>query len=601
MSPLNMKVTPLANGLAAVQVRDDDGRVVYLDTGDIQAQERRLAIAKDISRSTGHAEPDIADKLLQIAATAKETPTAQPWPVPLLFGEDHGPPFPKDTLPGPLSAYAEAVADAYQVPLDLPACLILGAAATCGAGKCTVRIREDWREPLNEYYVIALPSGERKSPVFREIVAPIEAWEVALARQARSTIAEEEARRDILEGRLRNAKSEAARHPVSEDTSQALSLAKELAEFRSPVSPLLLADDATPEAVAGLLADHDGRMAIWSTEGGIFEIVAGRYSDGVANTDVFLKSYSGDPVRVDRRGRPAEHIPHPALTLVLTPQPAVIADLARRKEFRGRGFLARVSFALPLSLVGYRSSTPPSIPSESRKRWERCVAGLLGLSGPSEGGEHAIQLSAEASRRFQAFREDVEKRLRPGAELFDIQDWGNKLPGKVARTAGHLHLLEQAQALQPSTRPWEVPLPEAAMEAAIRIGEYLAAHALVAFSRMGADTAVEDAKHVWAWMERKEAETFAKQDIWQGTRGRFKRVGPLDAALAILEERGYIRARMSEARGRGRMAAPSYDVNPTIPRIPAIGSERRIPGIVGNVGSDGPESSSTGTAWRNSL
>ena len=65
-----------------------------------------------------------------------------------------------------------------------------------------------------------------------------------------------------------------------------------------------------------------------STEGGLFETLAGRYSQGVLNIDVYLKGFSGDPLRIDRISRPPQYVPKPVLTLGLTVQPEVIRDIA---------------------------------------------------------------------------------------------------------------------------------------------------------------------------------------------------------------------------------------------------------------------------------
>ena len=53
---------------------------------------------------------------------------------------------------------------------------------------------------------------------------------------------------------------------------------------RSHRCPRLVADDITPEAAASLLAEQGGRLAIISAEGGIFDIIAGRYSNGDTRT-----------------------------------------------------------------------------------------------------------------------------------------------------------------------------------------------------------------------------------------------------------------------------------------------------------------------------
>jgi uncharacterized protein DUF3987 len=104
-----------------------------------------------------------------------------------------------------------------------------------------------------------------------------------------------------------------------------------------PPVPRLLADDITPEAAASLLAEQGGRLAIISAEGGIFDIIAGRYSPkAVPNMDLWLKGHSGDPLRVDRKGRPPEHIPRPALTLGLMIQPSVLDAIILSRMLNGQ-------------------------------------------------------------------------------------------------------------------------------------------------------------------------------------------------------------------------------------------------------------------------
>ena len=119
-------------------------------------------------------------------------------------------------------------------------------------------------------------------------------------------------------------------------------------EIQVPVVPRLLADDATPEATASLLADHGGRIAVVSSEGGVFDTIAGRYSRAV-NIDVYLKGHSGDTIRVDREGRPPQYIPRAALTVGLMIQPRVLESIAANRDFTGRGLLARFLYAQPVS------------------------------------------------------------------------------------------------------------------------------------------------------------------------------------------------------------------------------------------------------------
>ena len=122
-----------------------------------------------------------------------------------------------------------------------------------------------------------------------------------------------------------------------------------------PPVPRLVADDITPEAAASLLAEQGGRLAIITAEGGIFDIIAGRYSPkAIPNMDLWLKGHSGDPLRVDRKGRPPEHIPRPALTLGLMIQPQVLAAIAANQRVPG----PRAAGTLPLRPPGVEGGPP---------------------------------------------------------------------------------------------------------------------------------------------------------------------------------------------------------------------------------------------------
>src|SRR6185312_2641856 len=122
-------------------------------------------------------------------------------------------------------------------------------------------------------------------------------------------------------------------------------------------------DDITPEALGRLMAAHGERMAVFSAEGGIFETMAGRYSNGTPNLDVFLKGHAADLLRIDRRNGPLVVMDSPTLTMGLAVQPDVLRALASKPGFRGRGLLARWMYGMPASRVGYRQVSGPPVPT----------------------------------------------------------------------------------------------------------------------------------------------------------------------------------------------------------------------------------------------
>jgi len=182
-------------------------------------------------------------------------------------------------------------------------------------------------------------------------------------------------------------------------------------------------------------------------EGGIFGIAAGRYS-GDINLDLFLKGHAGEDYRVDRQGRPPAHIPNATLTMGLAVQPDVLTSLAHHPSFRGRGFLARVLFALPIHQVGTRFYQDRPISRAATDAYATALQTVLQLpkaSSPSEPGKrHTLRLEGEAKEVWKCFHDAIERRMADGRDLAGIRDWASKLPGAVARIAGGLHMIEHA-------------------------------------------------------------------------------------------------------------------------------------------------------------
>ena len=214
--------------------------------------------------------------------------------------------FPAEVLPGWLAAYVEAVAEATQTPVDLAGCCVLGVVAACAGGRAVVEARPGWREPTNVFLLPVLPPGSRKSSVISMTTKPLTEAERHLVDQVKATIGEAETLREIAVKAAEKARRDAAQVDGVDRTNRtadAVSAAAQADAVEVPTLPRLIADDVTPEAAASLLADQDGRIAIMSAEGGIFETMAGRYSKGVPVLDVWLKGHAGRG-RIQRRRQP---------------------------------------------------------------------------------------------------------------------------------------------------------------------------------------------------------------------------------------------------------------------------------------------------------
>lgn len=131
------------------------------------------------------------------------------------------------------------------------------------------------------------------------------------------------------------------------------------------------------------------------------------------NLDVLLKGYSGDPLLVDRVGRPSIMVMRPMVSAVLTVQPDVLESMGAQRAFRGRGFLARWLYALPLSIVGQRITDPVLCPPELRREWESGLRWVYSL--PESAGDDLphLELSPAAHDVYWGYRDEVETRLSP--------------------------------------------------------------------------------------------------------------------------------------------------------------------------------------------
>src|SRR5262249_17519221 len=160
-----------------------------------------------------------------------------------------------------------------------------------------------------------------------------------------------------------------------------------------------------------------------------------------------------ESIRVDRTGRPSEHVERPALALTFAVQPSVLRDQGRKRAMRGRGLLARFWYFVPQTMLGRRELDPPPVPDEVTLAYHERLGELLNLPpqppkpASSRGcggcGGRFCTLSDEAHLALREFRGRIEGRLHPDdGDLFAMSDWAGKISGGVVRIAGLLHFAE---------------------------------------------------------------------------------------------------------------------------------------------------------------
>lgn len=484
------------------------------------------------------------------------------WAEPVHFAAFNLPKMNVNMLPSILGDYCAALSEEKQTPFELAVCMSLVTLATAAQSGFRIKIRNEYNEPLNLFAICPLEPANRKTAIVAACSEPLLVWETEQAEKLAPEIKRVKSERQTIERAIEGKRAKAVK---AKDIHEIRHLQAEINNFENaipnvPIIPRLLADNTTPEALAALMEQMGGCISIMSGEGGIFDILAGMYSQGIPNLDLFLKGHCGEAFRVDRRMAPPILLNRPLISLGISPQPVTLTDRSASKIFRRRGLDGRFLYFMPESILGKRKLEPTPMPSDVKKRFHAKIHSLLPADALAERPEPiALELSSEAYNEWLAFAGKVEKELVPGGGFEGMNDWGGKLPGAVARIAGLFHLASYDKA-------WEIKVGQETMKLAADMGTFLTEHAKAAYALMGADEKIEGAKRVLAWIKRVAKNTFSVRDCQQAMKQQtmFNHVQAIKDALAELEERAFIREMPVEWGGTGRRPGTVYEVNPSV-------------------------------------
>lgn len=472
------------------------------------------------------------------------------WEPPVSFDEPELSPFPTYIFPGWLENHVLAVAESTQTPVDMASMAAISMLSIGTAKKFVINPHGDWYEPLNTFTLTLLPPANRKSSVFMEMSKPILLYEKDERERMELVVRNRHSERKALEKRKEHLQAAYAKNGERKYLEEIKDIDQQLISLPPLYLPNYIADDVTPEALVTLMQENNERIGVLSTEGGIFEIIKGRYS-GNMNLEVYLKGHSGDPLKVNRRGR-TEQLNAPALTVGIFAQPDVIQDLP--KAFIGRGLMARFLYSLPKDFKGFRKTRPTKIKPEIRSKYTHFLKRLMSIETEEP---IVLTLNNEADFLFNSLEEEIEILLRPNEVLAEMGDWGGKLAGQLARIAALLHIAEHIE------RGTQIPtvIEAQTIVKVEKLKDYFIQHAKAAFGCMDLDEEMENAKYLLSKLLEFEHPKVSKQQLWQKIKNKkgFKKSYQLDDTLTILETRNYIR--IVEEGNRGKKV---IEINPMV-------------------------------------
>lgn len=459
------------------------------------------------------------------------------------------PKFPIESLPKIMKDYVETISENLATPVEMCALAEFAIAAVCLQGKIFVQAKTDYKEPINLYVLIIAEPGERKSPLLKLLSAPLYDFEKKSNEERADKIREEE-----VEIKSKNKQIEELEANGDFETSAILQKEVEILEKNRTRFMRMTSDDFTIEALTSLMANNNGRMAVISSEGGIFNNITGRYS-AKGSFETLLKAYTGDTIRVDRKSRATELIENPSLTILVMAQESVLEGIMDNGNLRGQGLLGRFLYCQPNSPMGTRRYDTPPLNHEIIEEFHNILFELLNIESVN-----ILKFSDEAQQVCKEFFEWIEPQLVK--ELDTIKDWASKLHGTTLRIAGILHCIEN-RGIKNGI------INKSTMKNARTLAIYFIEHAKKAFSLMGTSEAIIKAKFVLNRLKNINVTEISKRDIYLMCRCKyFKKAEDINESLSLLEEHGYIRIKdKSKSNTVGRKPSTVYEINPVVQNV----------------------------------
>lgn len=210
------------------------------------------------------------------------------------------PAFPIDALPDVLRNYVFDVAESTQTPIDMAGVASLALMSIAMQPRYKVIGKADWEEQLSLYCMIVAEPSDRKSAVFNQIIKVIQSFEAEYNEQHSIDVLKSQEEHSLLEKKYKKAVKDYENGKITKDEYDETFRKYSTHKAIKPIS--LTLDDVTSESLTNEIESQDGCIALVSSEGGIFDILSGSYTN-FPNIDIFLKGYSGDFINVIYRCR----------------------------------------------------------------------------------------------------------------------------------------------------------------------------------------------------------------------------------------------------------------------------------------------------------
>jgi DNA polymerase-1 len=380
----------------------------------------------------------VAPAFVEIEETSEEPERLAPLPS-----------FPLDVFPEVHQKLVQESAEAFRVPVEIPACNLLSLTGACIGRSRRILVTPTWYQYANLWLVIVGRSGIGKSPCMDYLQGPVRVVQKKWFDDYTDALLEFDEQMEIRKKASREERGEIPRP-------------------EKPKRKQLFVDDVTSEALVGIF-DANPRGILW-----IRDEISGllldldKYSGQQGSTKARLMSaYDSGAWAVDRVGR-SSYVPHAFLSMFGGIQPKYVSTIFSELD-ADTGFLPRFLFVV-VNRTKPAVFTGVSVSEMSVTALNNLIHGLLDLRFDDHGNPVSVMLNPEAHETYLAWHD------RGAVNSFwndpDFESVMNKLQGQCLRIALNLYYMDIISKREPEV----LSLQRDVMLRAIRLTEFFMTH-----------------------------------------------------------------------------------------------------------------------------
>lgn len=469
-------------------------------------------------------------------------------------------------LPDQLHGWIKDIADRFSAPIDYVAAAAMVAVGSVIGRRIGIRpqTQTDWTEVCNLWGCIVGPPGALKSPVVREVLAPLRLLEKQAAEvhsedmQAYKTSEQlYKIETDVATGMVRKALSGKNANPVGLEAARARLEA--IVQPTPPAAVRYITSDATVEKLGEICKDNPEGLLVHRDE------LLSMFSDldreeKATARGFFLTGWSGqERYTFDRIIRGTVSVEAVNISVFGTTQPTRLTKYVHDSlRIRDDGMVQRLQILVWPDINKKWVEADRHANSEARKAAFDCFDRLHAIDAAAVGaqidpyaGPSAVpflRFDPEAQQLFSQYRAELEAKVRDEDMPSEISAHLSKFRGLIPRLALICHLANGGSG----------PVSVQAIKMALGWSEYLEGHMRRVYASVGGDTA-DVARKILRRIKKGElSQGFSARELkrhhWSGLTGE-----RVDLGLEMLVEHEWLRIQATETGGRPSI---TFQINP---------------------------------------